>query len=1056
MSDVMRVVRFAPGGQPVVLFDLNTSEYDGIFRKRDSFRFTPGQRRTEEATSDASYAGSWITVGGHSNASVASSFVLRGSDPSESAGRLEEFLAALDQTVVGARRAYIEWRAESLPYSSFYEIRGPAAAQPNYNNRAWLGRSMIEVEVTWPVAPLAQGHPMSVTETWDAPSDVNPASINEVRDPSFETGAITAGYSATNGTLAIVATPVNTGLASGRLRAGSAGTTELVYQGVSPLVPATRGGEAWSGSAAVRANTSGRTCRVGVRFYDAVGSVASTVWGDTFSDTAGAFTTGTVEGALAPATASRAGLVVEVQGAGASEDHFADSLMLVRGRTVPAYFDGDQDHGRWENIPHASRSIELTASTLEEWTLDQDAATVLTRSETNSNPITSGLVALGTGRTRLRHTGRGYPTRNLMVEAQFQTPASYAGGSFRIGVGKAVAPGMFIEARLEETGTTRTLVVRREVNGTETVVSTASTVPAITAGATYWIRFLMEGQAVRGELWSSESPNLGEQGAFAPAAVATPLAAGWVTITQEGFLEPGEPHVTWEPRASTARLRTVQSCPYAFVATRVPHELALQGIPGEASALADIDVHVPGQFLYYGMLGWWRRQRTNLAFNGSSTGSATSVSWRTSTTTTATVVTGATLLQQTSGGPLNDRYTQVTTTAVANQGLVYVLPKRIPRGRRHTVDLFVWTPSGTWETVLSYRLADGTSVATNLGALPAGVASGWQRLTTSFIESQPIDSLELGVRQIAATAGSVARIGGLRVFEGDADIEGSNQAQGVGAFPPFGIFLPEQTDTALGTVTYTTSTFSPTGRAAVIPASTATQSVMTWVVEPNASVLEESGDTLELEVYVFAGISHDLITSANAVRMYTSYSDLGGGASRFTSEYGSTGKAIADPGTTAGSFKRDLFRLGSLVIPVDSYLSGRGRLGLAVGTVSGGTVEIYYLLAVPVTSRASSPTAKPNDSSYPYFAAAGTNGMIKRVRSDLSSISTFLVNRSGWTTTQGLGGTPIGLPPGDSALLVNATADTPPESTTSSTISNVSTVGVAAHVTPRYRFFRPG
>lgn len=167
--DIQRLVRFERSGRAVVLLDLNEDDATpGMFRRRDSFRFTPAQRRTSEALSDVEFRGTRLVGGSHGNATVATTFAIQDDSPSVAAQRMETFLEICDNIQTVGREVFIEWRAENLAHSSFYKVQGAAAAQPNYLPRPWAGGpNMVEVDVTWPVEPAAYGHPMWLDERFD-------------------------------------------------------------------------------------------------------------------------------------------------------------------------------------------------------------------------------------------------------------------------------------------------------------------------------------------------------------------------------------------------------------------------------------------------------------------------------------------------------------------------------------------------------------------------------------------------------------------------------------------------------------------------------------------------------------------------------------------------------------------------------------------------------------------------------------------------------------------------------------------------------------------------
>jgi hypothetical protein len=156
---------------------------------------------------------------------------------------------------------------------------------------------------------------------------------------------------------------------------------------------------------------------------------------------------------------------------------------------------------------------------------------------------------------------------------------------------------------------------------------------------------------------------------------------------------------------------------------------------------------------------------------------------------------------------------------------------------------------------------------------------------------------------------------------------------------------------------------------------------------------------------------------------------------QYTREYGSSGKSITPP-----AIGREIVRLGTLTLPVNLNAGWTLQIDAAWTGVSAGSVTfgLDYLLLVPARQRACSPTAKPNDSTYPAFMTSVTVGNSKTIYSNLS----------GGPNEPGLGGSPIELPPGLVDLIV-AISTSIPDTSTESVGVNSSPTSVVVTVTPR-------
>ena len=157
--DLLRVVTIHPlTAQVNAVLDLN-SDAGGIYRARDTFRLTPGQRRDRLAQGESRYDGDRVIESSMANMSLSATFNVKAATPALAIAKLEALLEVADR-LNGRRDLFLEWTPGVVNRPVFFEIRGPASVAPAFNARAFEQAGFIALEVAWQVGPLAQGLPM--------------------------------------------------------------------------------------------------------------------------------------------------------------------------------------------------------------------------------------------------------------------------------------------------------------------------------------------------------------------------------------------------------------------------------------------------------------------------------------------------------------------------------------------------------------------------------------------------------------------------------------------------------------------------------------------------------------------------------------------------------------------------------------------------------------------------------------------------------------------------------------------------------------------------------
>lgn len=182
-----------------------------------------------------------------------------------------------------------------------------------------------------------------------------------------------------------------------------------------------------------------------------------------------------------------------------------------------------------------------------------------------------------------------------------------------------------------------------------------------------------------------------------------------------------------------------------------------------------------------------------------------------------------------------------------------------------------------------------------------------------------------------------------------------------------------------------------------------------------------------------------------------------GATSRYSLEYGSTGKTVKGRNTSSGGAGWLFTKLGTVQASVDPNNAATYKLQLETTfvTLGGSTAEfaIEYLAIVPARQRALTPTGRENDSTYPKFIAT-TNAVTKTVRNDLSG---WLRPDSGSNQVaypdSGLGGQLLELPPGNVTIFVKPTLGVPDDPTPSTADASQS-LTISGTIIPRYYLAR--
>jgi hypothetical protein len=151
----------------------------------------------------------------------------------------------------------------------------------------------------------------------------------DANQASLETN--TAGWLAvTNCSISRSTAQASSGTASLAVLSGSAG--DMTTSTTTATKFAVSANNKFSAIAEFRANSTARSCSVGIIWLNASGTAISTVFGTAENDSSSAWNECNVSG-TAPATATHAQVIVKVASAGSGETHYVDKIAFHAGET---------------------------------------------------------------------------------------------------------------------------------------------------------------------------------------------------------------------------------------------------------------------------------------------------------------------------------------------------------------------------------------------------------------------------------------------------------------------------------------------------------------------------------------------------------------------------------------------------------------------------------------------------------------------------------------------------------------------------------------------------
>lgn len=699
-------------------------------------------------------------------------------------------------------------------------------------------------------------------------------------------------------------------------------------------------------------------------------------------------------------------------------------------------------------IPVAPLTRGLPMDVLDDYSMDTEADYTYDSATAADTAITGGTLtpvvgAALTVERRLRHTVRGYTHLDSQQTAHGAPGTTIT--SYKLGVTIRASATTYVEVYVDDNGTNSRLRIDSVVAGTPTNRASTNLGSRVSNGTQFWVRGRIEGNVVIAEYFTSQ-----------PTPTGAPVTTNTYTLTsgEQTSLVAGHPGLTWIPQHASAVVYDWQAEPFTYRSRPLPDDsLPLKGtIPGDAPALADITITCTGvsNAPIFALVGWTERPAVaNMVWNGDFEDTGTD-GWSVALVTGVQAVAGTSITRDTTAARVKYGTADavIVTPASSGAGANFPIYRRFKQGITYTAAL--WASAASSVTSMVLKLGVSGSVATSSAA--ALTTTPTLYTVTWTPPSDVTGGAFLSIQTNAATA-TTFNIDAVQVYEGTTAPTIGRQAEGAGAPPPFGIIEAESADNGdlVGWAIGTESTARTQSWVLDTTVSGAETYAAGWWIDPNL-LLPDDFTLGEVDVEVWArmaientNVSPRVILSARP-EAGTSF-----GAERFTAEWQSAGALLTIP--SAGLVYR-MTRLGTLTLPVDPASPARWKLWLAGSTAAGSTGRfgLDFLVCALSRYRASSPSGKVNDTTYPKFITSVAE-TAKTITSDLRG--RVAKPPLAATADRGLGGTPLELPPGNVDLLV-LLSSLVPDDPTSSSASEVHqfTATIHASIWPRYNAYR--
>lgn len=645
------------------------------------------------------------------------------------------------------------------------------------------------------------------------------------------------------------------------------------------------------------------------------------------------------------------------------------------------------------------------------------------------------LVPSSTALKEWRHTARGYQYPDAQATFKFTTGAS-AAGDVRTHVRASAAT-----QSLYGIVSSSALKIFKRVAGVDTQLAT--TAATLAANTTYWLRTRVEGNVVITELFTTEPT---------PSSTPTTSLSYTLSVSEASTFTTGYAVLATTPAATDWRYSQFCVEPYTYRQKSWPDTVNLPSIPGTGPAKADVMVGVTGVAQQvWTLIGWATKPAAhNLVWNGGLEDSTIGTSGWVATAVAGVIAAATSVARDTTAARLKygSADLQIVTPATTDTGASFAIYRKFRKGVTYTVAAYLSAASAT--TQVRVKLGVSGDIATSTAA---ALTTTPTLHTTTWTPTADVDVAYVAIGVNAAT-GTTFNANAIQVYEGTTAPTVGKQAEGKGAYPPFGVLQAQAAiPQSLSNWTITASGSALGGYHLVGSASTSFSGE--WMIDPSLLASDDFSSELTFEVY---GVFSSLAFASTSVAAVLSAVPESNQTARVYSEWGSTGKALTLP--SSGTAIRTT-RLGALTLPVETSNASRWRLKLAVTGAVAAAVNLDYLILVPTRQRAAGPTSKVNDSTYPAFFHVGSGEEVKLIRSDLSG--RYRIPPGPYGRDSGLSGQLLELPmpaqgstTADAQALLKLSNQVPDDSTSSTTSDSPLSPAATVHfaVQPRYLLAR--
>lgn len=142
------------GGSPIAVITEGQTPGQTLTSVRGSFSVKPSQRKVSWAQRSYRYGGAVAAGESHDNGVIEWDAMIRGTSPDDVNSKLESALSVLENAQYNY---FFEWRPDGATNSVYYEIRGPATWDVEYDWITYATTNTISCKISIPVGPLARG-----------------------------------------------------------------------------------------------------------------------------------------------------------------------------------------------------------------------------------------------------------------------------------------------------------------------------------------------------------------------------------------------------------------------------------------------------------------------------------------------------------------------------------------------------------------------------------------------------------------------------------------------------------------------------------------------------------------------------------------------------------------------------------------------------------------------------------------------------------------------------------------------------------------------------------